>query len=296
MNIRAVGRLIAGTFDEWMNDNVPTLAASLAFYTIFSIAPVLMIIVGIAGILYDEDAARTTILTQVNELAGPRGSRVVETALRDANANSGAATVFGLIGIFFGATAVFANLQDAMNAIWGVAPKPGGRIWPFFRKRIFSFFMVVGFGLVLLLSLIVSTVVRAVLEFASAALPFPGSRLAIADATVWLIILTFCFALVYKVIPDAKISWPDVWVGAVAAAFLFVGGQLLISIYITRSSVASTFGAAGSLVVFLLWIYYSAQVFLLCGEFTQVYARYRSHKIVPAENAVRVTKVTRTAA
>jgi membrane protein len=295
MRLRGAWQLIYGTFDEWMNDNVSTLAASLAFYAVFSMAPVLLIAMAIVGTLYGEDAARVSILTRSQEFVGPVASQIIETVLQDAHANSGAATLFGLLGIFFGATAVFVNLQDAMNTIWGVTPKPGGRIWPFFKKRIFSFLMVLGFGLVLLLSLLVSTAITAFVTFASTTLPFAGHKLAVADFFVWLLILTFFFGLLYKVLPDAKISWVDVWVGAIAAAFLFIAGQLLISLYITRSSAASAFGAAGSLVIFLLWIYYSAQVFLLCSEFTQVYARRRSRKIVPDENAVRVTKITRLA-
>jgi len=295
MRLRGAWQLITGTFDEWINDNVSTLAASLAFYAVFSMAPVLLIAIAIIGTLYGEDAARLSILAQSQEIVGPVGSQIIETVLRDAHANSGAATVFGLLGIFFGATAVFVNLQDAMNTIWGVTPKPGGRIWPFFRKRIFSFVMVLGFGLVLLVSLLVSTTITALLTFAGRTLPFGGNKLAVADFLVWLCILTFFFGVLYKVLPDAKISWPDVWIGAIVAAFLFIAGQLLISLYITRSTAASAFGAAGSLIIFLLWIYYSAQVLLLCSEFTQVYARRRTTRIVPDENAVRVIKVTRMA-
>jgi membrane protein len=295
MKFRGAWKLISGTFEEWINDNVSTLAASLAFYAVFSMTPVLMIAIAIIGTLYGEDAARLTILARSQEFVGPAGSQIIGTVLQDAHANSGAATLFGLLGIFFGATAVFVNLQDAMNTIWGVTPKPGGRIWPFFKKRFFSFIMVLGFGVVLLLSLLVSTAITGLVTFAGRTLLFAGHRLAIADSFVWLCILTFFFGVLYKVLPDAKISWPDVWIGAIAAAFLFIAGQLLISLYITRSSAASAFGAAGSLVIFLLWIYYSAQVFLLCSEFTQVYAKHRSTRIVPDENAVRVIKITRMA-
>src|SRR5262245_51131483 len=244
MRLRGAWQLISGTLDEWMNDNVSTLAASLAFYAIFSLAPVLLIAIAIVGTLYGEDAARLSLLARSQEFVGPAGSQIIETVLQDAHANSRAATLFGVLGIFFGATAVFVNLQDAMNTIWGVTPKPGGRIWPFIKKRIFSFLMVLGFGLVLLLSLLVSTAITAFVAFAGSTLPFAGHQLELAHVLVWLFILTFFFGLLYKVLPDAKISWPDVWVGAIAAAFLFIGGQLLISLYITRSSAASAFGAA----------------------------------------------------
>jgi membrane protein len=295
MTLRGPWRLITGTFNEWVNDNISSLAASLAFYTVVSLAPILMILVALIGVLYGEETARASILVRAHEFVGPGGSQIIETVLKDALENSRAATFFGLAGIFFGATAVFVNLQDAMNAIWGVAPKPGGLIWPFIKKRILSFLMVLGFGVVLLLSLLVSTGLAALLKYASNTLPMVGQGLAMVDFAVWLFVLTFCFAVIYKVLPDAKISWPDVWVGAVAAALLFIGGQLLIGVYLTRSTIGSAFGAAGSLVIFLLWIYYSAQVFLLCSEFTQVYARNRTRRIVPQENAVSVTKVTRIA-
>jgi membrane protein len=291
MVFRTGWKLITGTFSEWMEGDVSKFAASLAFYTIFSLGPTLMILLAIVGTLYGEDTARTGIVDRFQWLIGSGGVQTIVTALDAAHTTSAAATLAGLLGLVFGATAVFVNLQDALNSIWGVAAKPGWRIWPFFRKRLLSFVMILGLGLILLLSFLISTAIAALQEFASkSTLPSVGQPLAIADFVLWIGILTLAFGVIYKVLPDVKISWTDVWIGAAVAAVLFTLGKTLIGIYLARSSAATPFGAAGSLVIFLLWIYYSAQIFLLCGEFTQVYARHRGPGIQPDDNAVKVVK------
>jgi membrane protein len=288
---RTAWKLITGTFDEWMEGHVSKFAASLAFYTIFSLGPTLMILLTIVGALYGEDTARTGIVDRFQWLIGSGGVQTIVTALDAAHPTSAAATLAGLLGLVFGATAVFVNLQDALNSIWGVAARPGWRIWPFFRKRLLSFVMILGLGLILLLSFIVSTVIAALREFATqSTFPNVGQPLAIADFVLWIGILTLAFGVIYKVLPDVKISWTDVWIGAAVAAILFTLGRTLIGLYLARSSAATPFGAAGSLVIFLLWIYYSAQIFLLCGEFTQVYARHRGPGIQPDDDAVKVVK------
>lgn len=291
MVFRTGWKLISGTLNGWMEGDVSKFAASLAFYTIFSLGPTLMILLAIVGTLYGEDTARTGILDRFQWLIGFGGVQTIQTVLDAARASSGAATLAGLLGLGFGATAVFVNLQDALNSIWGVAAKPGLQVWPFFRKRLLSFVMILGLGLILLLSFLISTIIAALREFASkSSFPSVGQSLVIADSVLWIGILTLAFAVIYKVLPDVRIAWTDVWIGAAVAAVLFTLGRTLIGIYLARSSAASPFGAAGSLVIFLLWIYYSAQIFLLCGEFTQVYARHRGPGIQPDDNAVKVVK------
>jgi membrane protein len=291
MVYRTGWKLISGTFSGWMEGDVSRFAASLAFYTIFSLGPTLMILLAIVGALYGEETARTGIVDRFQWLIGSGGVQTVVTALDTARTSSTVATLAGFLGLLFGATAVFVNLQDALNSIWGVAAKPGWQVWPFFRKRVLSFVMILGLGLILLLSFLISTAIAALREFASNS-PFPGvgRSLVIADFALWIAILTLAFGVIYKVLPDVKIPWMDVWIGAAVAAVLFTLGRTLIGIYLARSTAATPFGAAGSLVIFLLWIYYSAQIFLLCGEFTQVYATHRGPGIQPDDNAVRVVK------
>lgn len=290
MALRAARELISSTFNEWMEGEVSKFAASLAFYTLFSIGPILMILLAAIGALYGEQVARAGILERSEWLVGVRGVQIISTILQDAHASPGAATLVGVIGLLFAATAVFVNLQDALNSIWGVAPKPGWRIWPFIRKRLLSFLMILVVGSILLLSFLFSAAVAALREYAGTALSTSAQTLAVADFLLWFAVLTLCFAVTYKVLPDVYIRWHDVWIGAAVAALLFTIGRTFIGIYLARSAVASAFGAAGSLVLFLVWIYYSAQIFLLCSEFTQVYAKRRGTEIVPDENAVRVVK------
>jgi membrane protein len=291
MVFRTAWKLIRGTFNEWMEGDVSKFAASLAFYTLFSLGPTLMILLAIVGALYGEDTARRGIVDRFQWLIGSGDVQTIVTALDAARTSSAAITIVGLLGLGFGATAVFVNLQDALNSIWGVTIKPGWRVWPFFRKRLLSFVMILGLGLILLLSFLISTLIAALREFASrSSYPSVGQPLIVADSILWIGILTLAFGVIYKVLPDVKIAWTDVWIGAGVAALLFTLGRTLIGIYLTRSSAPTPFGAAGSLVIFLLWIYYSAQIFLLCGEFTQVYARYRGPGIEPDDNAVRVVK------
>lgn len=290
MALRSAWRLVAEAFNEWFEDGVSQIAASLAFYTVFSLAPMLVILMAVVGALYGEEGTRTQILEHSQQLVGERGTQIVEAALEDAHRNSAAATIVGIVGVLFGATVVFVSLQDALNYIWGVAPKPGSVVWPFVRKRLVSFLMILALGLMLLVSLAATTAVSAFVAFASSRLPAVGRYLEFIDFIVWLGLLTVSFAVVYKVLPDVKIAWPDVWAGAATAALLFTVGKTLLGIYLARSTVTSAFGAAGSLAVLLLWVYYSAQIFLLGGEFTQVYARRRGPGIIPDEHAIKVEK------
>jgi membrane protein len=294
MGIRSFWRLLSDTYKEWSTDGVSHLAAGIAFYTIFSLSPVLVILVAIIGQVYGEESARAEILQRATEVVGPQGSEIVGMALRDAHASAGTATLLGIIGSLFGATVVFASLQEALNAIWAVAPKPGWNVSRHVKKRLLSFLMIMGMGFIFIASLVASAALRRLTYSANGIVPV-GSFLAIVDFLVWLAVLTICFAVIYKMLPDAHIAWADVWVGAALAATLFGFGKALIASYLARSAVGSAFGAASSLAIFLIWIYYSAQIFLICGEFTQVYAKQFGSGIKPDENSVRIFKTYKSA-
>jgi membrane protein len=232
---------------------------------------------------------------RAEDLAGPQVSQIVETVLRDAHAASGTATVLGVIALLFGATVVFTSLQEALNTIWAVAPKPGGHAWRYVRKRIVSFVIVLLLGVVLLFSMMAGTAVASITAAANGVVQMSSRYLSLLDTLAWFVVLTLCFAVIYKFLPDVKIAWSDVWVGSAAAALLFSIGRLLFARFLTHSAIASTFGAASSLVVFLLWVYYSAQIVLLCAEFTHIYAKRYGSGIHPDESSMRVFKRYRSA-
>jgi membrane protein len=264
------------------------MGAALAFYTLFSIAPLLLIVISLAGLVFGEQAARGEIMAQLAGLMGAQSASTVESMLGSLN-RPGAGllgTLVGLGALLLGATSVFAELQNAMDRIWRPPARPLGGLWALLRARLLSLGLVLGIGFLLMVSLIVSAGLAALgkwwgpwfadIAFMANALNFGVSFLLIASM----------FAMIYKWIPRMKVAWRDVWVGAALTALLFTVGKSLIGLYIGRSGVASPFGAAASLVVLLLWIYYSAQIFLLGAEFTWVFAgRYGSMKAVPAEAA-----------
>ena len=264
--------VVKQTFTDWIDDDVPTHAASLAYYTIFSIAPTLIIAVAVAGSIFGAEAARGEIQHQIQGLVGESGAKVIEDMMASA-AKPGAGLVASLIGIViltFGATGVFSALQTALNHIWGVEPKKTNGVVAFLRTRILSFGMVLGVGFLLLTSLVVSAGISAL-----GAWLHSGQFERVWQTANFLVsfgVVTMLFAMIYKVLPDIKIAWRDVWLGAAVTAVLFNIGKFLIGLYIGKSSVASSYGAAGSFAVLLVWVYYSAMVLFIGAEFTQVYA------------------------
>mgnify|MGYP002778121233 CR=1 FL=1 len=291
MHLRSVGQLLKETFHEWNQDKASRLAAALAYYTIFSIAPLLMIAIAVAGAVFGEEAARGEIVTQIEGLVGEAGATVVQTALANVNqTNTGiVGTCIGVVTLLLGATGLFGEMQDALNTIWAVEPKPGQGIWVLIRRRLISFSMVLGIGILLLLSIFLSTALAAFSSFMNSWMPGLATGLSILNFVVSFSLMTLLFAMIYVILPDVKIAWKDVLVGAATTAFLFTIGRTLLSMYLGSAAVSSTFGAASSLAVLLVWIYYSAQVFFLGAEFTQVYARKYGSEIIPASNAVSVT-------
>jgi len=274
MTLRSLGSIFGKAVAGWWNDNVPRLGASLAYYTLFGLAPILIIAIAIGGLVFGEEAVRGQIVGQIQGLIGREGALAVQAMLEGAAkpSSSVTATVVGGITFFLGATGAFLELQTSLNAIWRVKPKPGGN---FLRmlvlQRLISFGLVVALGFLLLTSLLVSTALSAIHTYMGHA--FPGVLVLWEglNVVVSLSVITLLFALIYKVLPDVRLAWRDVWVGALVTAGLFTIGKLLIGLYLGTTSVASTYGAAGSVVVILVWVYYSAQVILLGAEFTREY-------------------------
>jgi membrane protein len=292
MNVKSGFSLIKESFQEWQKDGALDLGAALAYYTIFSLAPLLLVALAVAGLLWDRGQIQGQLIAEIQGLMGPQGAQAVQTMLANAGRHGSGvlATVLGVVTILFGATGVFVQLQSALNRVWNVEARPGAGIWSFVKTRLISFGMVLGVGFLLLVSLIVSTAVSAVGKWATGLLPGSETIMQALTFVVSFALITFLFALIYKLVPDVEITWKDVWIGAVVTALLFTLGKFLIGLYLGKSSVASTYGAAGSLVIVLLWIYYSAQILFLGAEFTQVYATHYGSQIRPSKHAVPVVE------
>ncbi len=289
--------LLRDTYREWQADKVPRLAAALSYYTIFSIAPLLIVVIAVAGLAFGEEAVRGQLDNQIQGLIGREGADTIQEIIANSSrpADNILATVIGVVTLLLGASGVFGQLQEALNTVWGVEPKPGQGILAIVKDRFFSFTMVLGVGFLLLVSLIISTVLSAVNTFAVGLLPGWETLFMILNQVISFLVITLLFGMIYKVLPDVKIAWRDVWVGAAITALLFTIGKALIGLYLGNSSIASTYGAAGSFAVILVWIFYSAQILLFGAEFTQVYAKRYGSRIVPDENAVTIPDAVRMA-
>jgi membrane protein len=282
-----IWRLLKQTFSEWSADKAPQLGAALAFYTALSIAPLLVIVLGIVGLFFGEEAVSGQILTEMRSMVGDEGAKAIEQMIASANkpTEGTVATVLSVVTLMFGASGVFGQLQSTLNTIWGVEPKPGRGIWGMIRDRFLSFAMVIGIAFLLLVSLIISAVLTAMGTVFN---QLPDSLHWVAQALnfgVSFLIITLLFAMMFKYLPDVKIGWRDVWLGATVTAALFTVGKFAIGLYLGHSAMASSYGVAGSFVVLLVWVYYSAQILFFGAELTQVYANFFGSKIVPAENA-----------
>lgn len=285
--------LLKETGQEWSEDKVPRLGAALAYYTVFSIAPLLIIAIAVAGLVFGTEAAQGSVQAQLTSFLGKDAAEAIGGMIANARKPSSGiiATILGLVTLLFGASGVFGQLKDAMNTIWGVEAKPGRGIMGIISDRFLSFTMVLGIGFMLLVSLMLSTGLDAAKGRVFG--DDLGFLFQILNFVVSFGVITLLFALMYKILPDAEIQWRDVWIGAAVTALLFTIGKFLISFYISKSAPGSTYGAAGSLILILLWIYYSAQILFFGAEFTQVYAnKYGSH-VVPADDAVAVTEEAR---
>ena len=282
--LKAGWELLRLTFAEWTNDNAFELSAALAFYTIFSIAPVLLIAVGVASFFLAPDTATDQIVGEMEKMIG---AQVIDSS-RGFGKGLWAVSV-GIVTLIMGATAVFGELQSALNHIWDVKAKPDrGVIMSFIVDRLRSFSIAICVGFLLLVSLVVSAVISGLQNYMNNWLPGIPWVWQMANVVASFLVIAVLFAAIYKFLPDVVISWKDVWIGAAVTALLFTGGKYAIGIYLGKTATASAFGAAGSLVVLLFWVYYSALISFLGAEFTQVYARRYGPGIRLQEHAVRV--------
>ena len=288
--------LIKETFREWREDAANRLAAALAYYTTFSLAPLLVLIIAIAGLVGGRDAAQTQTMAQVEDLLGADGREFVQGMIESASQTKTglAATFIGAVTLLVGALGVFGELQNALNTIWEVKPKPA-KDWldglrRFVVKRLLSFAMVLGIGFLLLASLIVSAALSSLGEYIGNRWPLADFWLGLINLIISFVVITLLFAMIFKFLPEIKIAWKDVWLGAAVTSALFSLGKFLIGLYLGRSEVGNTFGGAGSLAILLIWIYYSAQILFLGAEFTQVYANRYGSKVLPDPGMVKLTE------
>jgi membrane protein len=278
---------------EWLADKAPRLGAALAYYTIFSIAPLLVIAIAVAGLVFGAEAAQGQVSRQIEHLVGKEGGQAVEAMVQAANkpGTGTLASVLGVVMLLVGATGLFGQLQDALNTVWEVQPKPGRGVWGFVRDRFLSRTMVLGVAFLLLVSLVISAVLAAIGGlFGDWQTGLVGQ---VVTTLVDLTVVTLLFALIFKYLPDAVIGWRDVWFGAAVTAVLFTVGKVLIGVYLGRAGVASAYGAAGSLAVLLIWLYYTSQIFLFGAELTKAYANQMGSRIKPKPHAEPVTPEAR---
>jgi membrane protein len=270
------------TVTRWIEDKASTLAAALAYYALFSLAPLVLIAVAVAGLVFGQQAAEGGLYTQLDDLVGDAGAQALQSLVAHMHRQQGggiAATIVGLATLLFGATGVFAQMQDSMNTIWKAKPPTTNGIVEFLRVRLVSFSMVLGTGFLLLVSLLLSAAIAALGDYLGTFLPGGAAVGHALNATVSLAVVTALFAMIYKILPDTPVAWRDVWLGALVTSFLFTIGKFGIGFYLGKASVASSYGAAGSVVVLLIWVYYSAMILYFGAEFTHVYSmRLGSHR------------------
>jgi membrane protein len=268
--------LAKGAATAWVADYAPSMGAALSYYSVFSLAPLLLIVISIAGLVFGQDAVRGEVFGQLQGLLGTEASRTIEGLLASASkpAEGIASTVIGTVLLLVGATSVFGELQDALDRIWRAPARDrSGGLWALVRARLLSFGMILGIAFLLMVSLVFGAVVAALQRWWSGAFGDWALLAQFFNLVVGFIVTTGVFAMIYKIMPRVRVRWRDVWLGAFVTALLFTVGRFLIGTYIGRSNLASAFGAAGSLIVVFAWVYYSAQIFLLGAEFTWIYAR-----------------------
>jgi membrane protein len=285
--------LFKNTAREWIEDKCPQLGAALAYFTVFSLAPLVLVLLAVFGLIFgSSDQAREKITEQLQYLIDPSGIKVIQDIAANASKPRAGiiATTIGVVLALFGASGVFGQLQDALNTIWGVKPKPGGGVMGFIRTRFLSFAMVGGVCFLLLVSLTVETVLRGFSAYLKNVMP-GGDILALTLFLLFdVVVVISLFAMIFRYLPDAKIAWRDVWIGATLTAVLFALGKFILGLYLGSGAAGSAYGAASSLITLLLWIYYAAQILLFGAEFTQVYANTYGTHVEPQEHAVKVER------
>jgi membrane protein len=288
--------LFKGALGEFGDDNGARLAAALAYYAAFSVAPLLLVIIAMVGFFWaaEEGQVQERLMTELGDAIGEDGAAAIETMLEASTQAGGGviATIAGIGGLIWGATRIFAQLQGALNDIWDVQPNPDRGVMNFISTRLVSFSMVLVMGLLLLMSFVLSAVLTAAGDLIAEHLPYSSLMIQLLNHGIALVIITLLFAAIYRYLPDVEIQWRDVWVGAFVTAVLFNLGKFGISVYLSTTSTASMYGAAGSFVILLLWVYFSAMIFFFGAELTQVYARRHGHRIEASPNAHKVFEIT----
>jgi membrane protein len=275
-----IWNLLKASVSAWSNDKAPSRGAALSYYTIFAMPPLFMIAIFMASLVFDPTSVRTQMFSQVGGLIGKKSATAIEAAMTaQYETNKGLiASVIAIVTLLVTSTGLFIELQDALNSIWGVKAKPGQGVTGFIRIRLMSFAMVVGIGFLLLVSLLVSAALAALSKFMNDLFPGVGIVSVVISDLVSFGVITLLFALIFKVLPDVKIAWRDVWTGAAVTSLLFTAGKFLLGWYLGRSTTITAYGAAGSVVLVLLWVYYSAQILFFGAEITKVYAnRFGAH-------------------
>lgn len=273
---------------QWIDDNPFQLASSLSYYALFSLAPLLVIAIGVAGFAFGREAAENQIVQTLQGMIGQESAKAIQDMIENASNKPKTgivSTVVGVVALLFGAGGVVGQLQTSLNTIWGVTPKPGQGVWGFVRQRFFSFAMVLAVGFLLLVSLVVTALLSGLSRYMGSLMGGAAVIVHVLDLVVSFGFTTLIFAMIYKFVPDVQIQWRDVWIGAALTSILFTIGKYLIGLYLGTSGATSVYGAAGSLITVLLWVYYSSLILFFGAEFTQVYATEYGSGVVPAENA-----------
>lgn len=288
-------KLLKDSAEAWSDDKCSRLAAALSYYTIFSIAPLVVLAIAVAGMVFGQEAASNRLFYEIRGLVGDQGAEAIQAMVTAVHKEGGGvvATVVGLGTLLLGASGAFAQLQDALNTIWQVQPKPGQGVKAFLRHRLLSFSMVLVIGFMLLVTLVISAALSGLSGWLDGFLPFPPALLQALNFAISFGATSLLFTLIYKVLPDVTVKWRDVWIGGAVTALLFSLGRYGIGLYLGRASVGSAYGAAGSLVIILLWIYYSTQILFFGAEFTKVYANAYGSHIVPSPHAEPVALAAR---
>jgi membrane protein len=294
MNLKGYLRIFKGTLSEFGEDKVLRLSGALAYYAMFSIGPLLVIAIGLAGLVFGRDAVRGQLEQQLQSVIGPGATKMIASMMSAQSHGAGLiTTILGILALLFGASGVFGQLQDALNTIWGVKSKPGHGFLDLLRARFLSLTMVLGTGFLLLISMALSTFLTAFTGVLGSYLPIPEAVAHVLNFVVSFAVISLLFAMIFKVLPDVIIPFKYVWIGAIGTALLFTIGKYLLALYLGRESTASAYGAAGSVIIILMWVYYASLILFFGAEFTQVYARTLGARILPKHYAIPVTQEAR---
>jgi membrane protein len=292
LRLKSIWLLLKDSAIAWDNDNIGQQGATLSFFTVFSLPPLLMLMIVLSSFAFGQQAASGHLVSQIREQIGIEGSSFIQSLITNAYKSDSnvLATIFSVVMLLLGASAVFIQLRNSLNAIWRVQQKPIGTILAFLRVRLLSFAMTLVIGFLLIVSLIISSVLAAMSNYLSNLLGIQPSLMRLLDFIISFAGITVMFALMFKFVPDAALKWRDVWIGAAVTSLLFSIGKLVIGLYLGHGAIGSTFGAASSLVIIMLWAYYSSQIVLFGAEFTRLYALRFGANILPGANAVRVAQ------